>query len=278
MVMGSRQAVDGGAVGYQQPLGAHPVDPPGRSRGAGGLRTRTLALIGGLLAVLLLALMFLAWQPVLREVPPPDEVEATPGRRVLPEVAAADEPGGYTFLAVNDDGGPVRYDPCLALDYYINPARMPRGGESAIHASARTVSEHSGLALQYRGQTTATPDTWPDGLPGQAILFSWATAAQDPALAGFTLGYAGSVAHGVPGDRRYVYGRVVLDAEDLDVMPLRRQHAIESVATHELAHVIGLGHVDDARQLMAPTYQLQPRLGEGDVAGLARVGAGGCLS
>ena len=262
--------------GPEQPFGGHRYDRPSRARG--GLRPRTLALIGGLLAVLLVALALLAWQPVMKQVPPPEAVTVVPGQRVLPEVVTPDEPGGYGFLRTNDDGTPVRYDPCQTLDYWINPAQMPRGGESAIHASARTVAERSGLALQYRGETTETIDSWPADLPGQPILFSWATATQDPELAGDTLGYAGSAAYGTDGDRQYTYGRVVLDAEDLDVMPLRRQHAIESVATHELAHVIGLAHVDDESQLMAPYYQLQPRLGDGDLAGLARIGAGGCLS
>ena len=257
--------------------GGYPFDRPRRpERRIGGLRPRTLALISMLLGSLLVALGLVAWQPVMRQVPPPDPVTVVPGQRVLPEVVAPDAPGGYAFLYTNADGTPVRYDPCQTIDYWINPARMPRGGESAIHAAARTVGAHSGLALQYRGTTELTVDEWPADKTGQPVLFMWATEAEDPELAGSTLGYAGSSAWGTDGDRRYVRGRVVLDAEDLDVMPLRRQHAIESVATHELAHVVGLGHVEAGRQLMAPAYDRPPGLGAGDRAGLARIGAGSC--
>jgi hypothetical protein len=48
---------------------------------------------------------------------------------------------------------------------------------------------------------------------------------------------------------------------------------------HELIHVLGLGHVDDASQLMATFPGAGPvRLGTGDLAGLAAVSADqGCL-
>ena len=259
-----------------QPVPSVPGMIGGSRPGRGALRRRTVVLIGSLVGVLLVAGGLLTWQPVLRQVDPPDTVTAVPGQRVLPEVPAPDRPGGYSFLQTNADGTPVQYDPCQTLDYYINPQDMPRGGESAIHAAARTISEHSGLALQYRGETTQTTDSWPGDLTGQPVLFSWSTAGRAPDLKGSVLGVGGSTSYEAGGRKEFRFGQVLLDAEDLDGMPLRRQHSIESVVTHELAHVVGLGHVDDDRELMSPTYQLQPRLGPGDRAGLARIGAGEC--
>ncbi|MBD9697901.1 matrixin family metalloprotease [Flavimobilis sp. GY10621] len=47
---------------------------------------------------------------------------------------------------------------------------------------------------------------------------------------------------------------------------------------HELAHVLGLGHVDAADQVMAPDLDDSlPDLGAGDLTGLARLGQGACL-
>ena len=51
----------------------------------------------------------------------------------------------------------------------------------------------------------------------------------------------------------------------------------QGVVTHEFAHLVGLGHVDDPHELMNPTAALtQTYLAHGDLAGLARVGAGPC--
>lgn len=45
---------------------------------------------------------------------------------------------------------------------------------------------------------------------------------------------------------------------------------------HELAHVLGLGHVDTPGELMMPVNTGQTHFGPGDLAGLARLGAIPC--
>jgi hypothetical protein len=45
---------------------------------------------------------------------------------------------------------------------------------------------------------------------------------------------------------------------------------------HELAHVLGLAHVEDPVQLMFATHDRQAGWGDGDLAGLAIAGAGPC--
>ena len=52
-------------------------------------------------------------------------------------------------------------------------------------------------------------------------------------------------------------------------------HAL-AVVRHELTHVVGLGHVDDADELMHDRNTGQTGWGPGDLAGLALVGAGPC--
>lgn len=46
---------------------------------------------------------------------------------------------------------------------------------------------------------------------------------------------------------------------------------------HELAHVLGLDHVDDPTQLMHEENTGQFDFGDGDLAGLALLGTGACV-
>ncbi|MTV25760.1 matrixin family metalloprotease [Nitriliruptoraceae bacterium ZYF776] len=114
------------------------------------------------------------------------------------------------------------------------------------------------------------------------VLVAWA----DPHEAGLPLrdvdrGIGAPVAIGPSGARVYVTGQVVLNRRRTDLVAGRDDRATSWGATvlHELAHVVGLDHVDDPAQLMA-TYPGQGpvELADGDRAGLAAVGAdGGCL-
>ena len=45
---------------------------------------------------------------------------------------------------------------------------------------------------------------------------------------------------------------------------------------HELAHVVGLGHVDDPEQVMHDTVLGKAASGDGDLRGLRAVGNGPC--
>lgn len=55
------------------------------------------------------------------------------------------------------------------------------------------------------------------------------------------------------------------------------RQVVRAIVLHELGHLVGLGHVTDATQLMYP--EGQPGVtdfGAGDLAGLAALGRGTC--
>ena len=52
---------------------------------------------------------------------------------------------------------------------------------------------------------------------------------------------------------------------------------VRAVVLHELGHVVGLAHVDDARELMYRDNVGQTSFGSGDLAGLAALGRGRCV-
>jgi hypothetical protein len=111
------------------------------------------------------------------------------------------------------------------------------------------------------------------------VLIAWSTAAESPELAEKIAGTAGSASVTRSGRSVYVTGSVTLDSEDvagLAGLPATRASAL-GVVVHELAHLVGLDHVDDPTQLMYPTTSLtRSAFGAGDLAGLAALGAGEC--
>jgi len=111
------------------------------------------------------------------------------------------------------------------------------------------------------------------------VLITWSTAAESPELAGDVAGVAGSAAVTRAGRSVYVTGSVTLDGEDIGALAAvpATQPTARGIVTHELAHLVGLDHVDDPTQLMYPSTQLHVTdLAAGDLTGLAALGTGGC--
>jgi hypothetical protein len=230
--------------------------------------------------------------------PPSPETSPTP----LGEPAPVPDGGGpHEFIMLQPDGvTPVAYDPCRPIHFVTRPGGPPEG-DVLIREAVAEVSAATGLRFVDDGTTDEGPsDDRAPYQPGRygdrwaPVLFTWSDPAESPRLGEVSpedpmadpAAYAGSIAvglddgSGVEGDRVFVTGSVTLDARDLGRTlegPDGRAR-VRAVIAHEVAHLVGLGHVDDRSQLMYPTIQagvtsFQP----GDLEGLAALGRGRCF-
>lgn len=182
--------------------------------------------------------------------------------------------GSYAFIATQPGTErPVGYDPCTPITVAVNPDGAPSGWEQLVERGLEHVASASGLELVYAGET----DSRAVGAQQDdeaTVLVLWATEEEFPALEGDVAGIGGSSA-GRRGAGRveYVNGRVVLDREAFGALDGDLQVALDqAVVDHELAHVVGLDHVDDTGELMHPQTGRQLSFGPGDREGLRRLG------
>ncbi|MCE1179533.1 MAG: hypothetical protein LWW86_10985 [Micrococcales bacterium] len=195
--------------------------------------------------------------------------------------------------------GTARWNPCAPIRYAVDEG-APVGAAEDVRAALAEVSRATGLTFVEAGTTGVVPQNDTASLgAGVDLVVAWAdpdaTSMLDP-IEGGVVPMAGGTAAEVPGYRGedgrptgwIVQGRVVIN-ERYDLVPgfgaptqstgLPRRG---TVLLHELAHAVGVGHADDATQLMnsgeAPAPHDLERYGAGDLAALEAVGAGrGCV-
>jgi hypothetical protein len=181
---------------------------------------------------------------------------------------------------------PVAYDPCRPIHVVHNVHGAPAGAEALLAEALDDVGRATGLQFDLEGETDESPDPareafQPDryGDRWAPVLVAWSDAAEVPDLAGDTAGVGGSTWAEVDTARVYVTGLVVLDAPDMRVvMDAQGGDEVTAVIRHELAHVVGLDHVDDDEELMHPVAQPGVvTFGPGDLTGLAELGRGQCF-
>ena len=200
-------------------------------------------------------------------------------RLPAPDIVAS---GGTFAFTMTQPGSsdPVGWDPCQTVSYAVNPAGMPEGARPMVDRAIARISAATGLVFEDDGDTDRRPFTGPL-VPfggGRPVVIGWADALEYPGLAGGVAGLGGGAAEdGAQGRLRYVTGGVVLDVEVFTAANLaQRPRVMEAIVLHELAHVVGLGHVSEPMELMFASSSGQVELGPGDREGLARVGSVPC--
>lgn len=215
---------------------------------------------------------------------PMESVRRTLGlgsERALPAQPIEDLGGIFAF-AMTQPGSdePVGWDPCQPIRYRVNPANQPDGGADLIARAVERVSAATGLAFEDEGATEERPfksQFVPLGTD-RPVIIGWGSPVEFPELAGDIAGIGGGAAEeGILGRRYYVTGAVALDTDVFTALEIaRRPQTMEAIVVHEIAHVVGLDHVNEPTELMAATNNGQIDFGPGDREGLARVGALPC--
>lgn len=205
-----------------------------------------------------------------------------------PAPIAGKPSAAYRFQSTQDDETtPVAWSPCRPIHYVVRTENQPRGGAAGIENAVAAVSAATGLRFVNEGPTTESPDMDRDpyqperyGDRWAPVLVAWATPDEVPDFGVDIVGEAGSIRVGTPsGDEAFVSGAVFLDPTSYrQIARQAGRPAADAVILHEFGHLVGLAHVNDAKQVMFPRSEPDSPTSyqRGDLAGLAALGRGAC--
>ena len=219
---------------------------------------------------------------------PPLPADSRYPDRVLPPVHPV-ATGERAFNSTHPDGSPIRFDPCRPLHWVLNPDGMPDGGERLLRDAIAEISAATGLAFVDDGVTTERVSDDREPVQPQRygdrwapVLVDWVDNAEvaypDEEVYGVASRYVVAPS-GTPASARYVSGWVGLNRAwfTAALADPGRAPVARGIMLHELAHLVGLDHVEDPTQVMHATSETTG-LGDGDREGLAIAGAGSCYA
>jgi hypothetical protein len=215
-------------------------------------------------------------------------VDDDPSATAKAPVTASSDAEGWAPWATNDDGTPVRWDPCRPIELVIDPDGTPPGVAEDLAAAVDDVADVSGLELRIGAEVDERPSGDRAAYQPERYGERWAPvliAAAGPGERGLPLrstdrAIAAPVAVGRQGAQVFVSGQIVLNRDRDDVTPGDGDRASSwgAILRHELGHLLGLDHVDDEEQIMhAHPVPGEVELGDGDRRGLEALGRGGCV-
>ncbi len=194
----------------------------------------------------------------------------------------------FTFMATRGSD-PIRWNPCAPIHYVVNLGSAPAGSLQDVQAAALELSNDTGIVFVYDGLTDEVPELGRDpyqpdryGDRWAPVLIGWV----DPNTSSFNFEPGGREAAGIAGPLTpgalqdiYVSGVVAINTADPNPPGFGSPGAQGPVLLHELAHVLGLGHIKVQGELMEPSGGGMTDFGPGDREGLRELGrAAGCLS
>lgn len=194
----------------------------------------------------------------------------------------------FRFEGTQTDGGnPVAWSPCRPIHFVVRALHSPTGGRRALDQAIAKVSAATGLTFVDDGSTDEAPSSQREpyqperyGDRWAPVLIAWATPKEVPDFGVDIAGEAGATRVTTPsGDSTYIGGVVYLDPTKYTEITTRSGQAVaDSVILHELGHLVGLAHVNDAAQIMWPRGNSAGLTGyqDGDAAGLRALGLGNC--
>ena len=182
---------------------------------------------------------------------------------------------------------PATWSPCRPIHFVIRTANEPIEGPRILAEAFTQLSLATGFVFTNDGFTDEGPtENRPPFQPQRygdkwaPVLIVWATEDEVPDFGTDIVGEATPQHLTSPsGVVTYVSGTVAFDAAAIRRIAQQEGYlAARSIAMHELAHLVGLAHVNDLSQVMAPRHQQHgpTEYQAGDIAGLARLGSGPC--
>ena len=196
-----------------------------------------------------------------------------PAASLAPGSIPADVPTGpHTFLYTGG-GGIARWNPCQKLTYVVNDDRATSAQRDLLDSVILEAEHASGIDFVYVGETSGGLDGQPP--QGARAVIGFSDGSATPQLSGGTVGIGGgSFYAGTPTRDGSVASGYALFVNSFGTSVQQRE-----LMLHEIGHMLGLGHINDATQVMNPYVVSLDHYANGDRAGLHRLGsAQGCVA
>jgi hypothetical protein len=197
--------------------------------------------------------------------------------------------GEYAFLGRSGDGSPYGWDPCTPIRFEVDLAGQRYSALGDIRQAVQLTAVASGLRFEFVGLVEdSSPRRIIDAMsfvsPKDDGALGWSplliTFASDRELR--RIGVEDVIARAFPvasiSDReQIVSGLIVVNADALLAPGFGSMRSLGPVLEHELGHILGLAHANQAFQLMYET-PVSPRWNDGDRTGLRLLASRPCLA
>ena len=204
----------------------------------------------------------------------------------LPLTFAEKPQPGYHFLVESQDG-PPSWDCTETISVAINFGTLSkdkaRSAGSDLIASMNELEHRSAFRFDVVGTTESIPmRSWGfdyvRGKPFAKLVIFFGKENQSDLFEKGSAAMGGAFYSKVGGNQRFFAGYMLVDTNDLDdYAPGVGYRSRQALFTHELLHVLGLGHSADVDSVLQPKISMSSgTLGRSDQQGLDELSSLGC--